>query len=1269
MRTSLFAILIVLAASWARATETEHLGFQILPAPGKVTVDGKFDDWDLTGGILTCSDVENSRDKFSVWFHATWDAQSLYLLARWNDETPLNNPGTSKGDYGFAGDCLQFRLITAPDTPNERCGHFTAWRDRDNVDAIDVEWGRQFNQGKDKDLKAKGALQAFTRNADNLGYVQEIAIPWSLLCKEGTLKGGDRMVVTIEPNFTIGSAGRLSLKDIFKPNMTLDRVFTFMANQQWGIATLENKGKLTPRAVRLTDGREFAVKIEKGVPVVDWTGLIKSKDLKGFKEVSFSLPEDGNVSLVIRNKDGQVVRQLLSNVQMSKGKKTVKWDGLTTPSVTRPGEPVPAGDYAWSAIWHKPITLALRGWAMNGGSAPWDGNSGKENWGGDHGVPACCATDDQKVYLGWNAAEAGKALLATDLDGNVQWKNSRGGMAGAELVAVDGGTVYVQNWKGNLYRVDSVKGGYTDWEGRGSTDLSVRELVGDPAAPESASAMAAFGGKLFVSLKDANVVAVADAKSGKLLKKLDVKAPGDLEAAAADKLLVISEGTTILAVNPDNGQAAPLITGLKGASGIAVDKAGNVYVGVRDPDNHVLAFSPDGKQTSTIGRKGGRPLLGKWEQDGMRFMAGMAVDAAGKLWVMEADECPKRVSVWDTKTGKFVKEFFGPTSYGALGGAISPRDPNIVVGRGCEWKIDEKTGKAACTGTFTRDGMEVARFCVGSNGKLYLAVAAGWFHGPSTISIFERAGEADYKLRSAISYESVQDAANKDKKNDVTVFWADANGDGRRQDNEARRIPGTVRLSGWYMSLSPDMTFVTTGKAYRCLGFTACGAPLYDLAKPQTIPAPAGDNTGVLCSADGKRVLYGGPYGQTHGLFSCFDIESGKLLWTYPDNFTGVHGSHNACPPEVGMVRGSFGPCGSATLPDPIGNIWVIPTNVGEWHILTQDGYYLTHLFQADPMKIQWPDAAVPGAQLTNAPCGMGGEDFGGSIAATTDGRLFLQAGKTGFWNVEVLGLDTAKAIKGGKLSISGKDVNTARSFREQYLQEAAGKKSLVIRKATPAFTGDLAKDFPGATVLEFRKNEAESKAAAAWDDLFLYLAWDVRDDSPWVNGADGPEFLYAHGDTVDFQLATDPKADPARGEAVLGDLRLSIGPFKGENTAVVYRLKAKDKNPKVFKSGVVSSYPMDSVVVVKDAKITVTKKQDGKGYAAEAAIPLAALGLKPADGLKLRGDFGVTFGDKAGQDTALRAYWSNQATGIVNDEVFELKMEPKNWGELQFAQ
>lgn len=45
-----------------------------------------------------------------------------------------------------------------------------------------------------------------------------------------------------------------------------------------------------------------------------------------------------------------------------------------------------------------------------------------------------------------------------------------------------------------------------------------------------------------------------------------------------------------------------------------------------------------------------------------------------------------------------------------------------------------------------------------------------------------------------------------------------------------------------------------------------------------------------------------------------------------------------------------------------------------------------------------------------------------------------------------------------------------------------------------------------------------------------------------------------------------------------------------------------------------------------------------------------------------------MTHGDPTGQRTRLRSYWSNQHTGIVDDVVAELKMEPRLWGTILFG-
>jgi len=1270
------------------ATPTENNGIRVLPAPGKVAVDGKANDWDLSGGIFVCDNVETQRDKYAVWLHAMYDRDNLYILARFIDATPLNNPGQTIADYGFAGDSLQLRIITAPGTPQERGNHLTAWHGADGRDVINLEGGTRFNEPNIKDAKTQGAQQAFSINADGKGYVQEIALPWKLLTRDGQpLSAGAQFTMTAEPNFTVGQKSRLSIKDIFKPGITPDRVFTFMAPQVWGPATLEATGHVNPQPVRLAGGRLFPVYLENGLPSVDWTGLIQVKQMPGFKPIAFTMPADGYISLNIKGADGRVVRHLLNGAFYTKGRHEVLWDGLTTPNWNMPGQPVAPGTYTWSALLNTGIGLKLRGWAANGGTTPWD-NGANTNWGGDHGIPVAAATDKSQVYLGWSMAEAGKALIGCDLNGNVKWSNNRAGIAGVKALVVDNGVVYVLGGASGpaaegaaLYKLNAKDGTYLSWGDSTDADLMVKGLWPDATGkPEKADGIEAKDGTLFLNFTSANLIAIVDAKTGKLLQIVNVLAPSGMRATSVgfiagrspSHIYVLSGGTKVLRVNPWSGQTETIIDGLTNATCLTTDDSGKIYVGVGEPDNQVKVFNADGHVADTIGRAGGRALQGQWQPDGMRFIHSLAVSGDGKLWVAEADDAPKRVSAWDIRSGQLSQEFFGPTSYGATGGAIDPLDPNIMAGQGCEWRIDPTTGRATCRAVITRDGMGNVRFGVGSNGRLYLVVASAGQFEAGKISIFERISDANYKLRSQFTYDG--------KGNDArTTYWADANGDGQRQASEENTIPGTVRFSGWYMWVTPDLTLYAGAGNYsqfKVKGFTPAGAPLYDLQNPIHLPN-AGEQGGMgagngLGSADGRLMLYNGAYGVDRAWFDAYDIATGKMIWSYPNNFVGVHGSHNATPAEPGLIRGAFDITGTAKLPAPIGNIWVIPTNVGEWHILTGDGFYLTRLFQPDPLQVQWSAQAVPGADVSNAPPGMGGEDFGGSIAYTPGdrnnplGHLYLQAGKTAFWNVEVTGLESVRALPGGTIRITAQDELRAQAMHDAQLQAAVGTHQMTVKRMTPTFTGNLDNDFKGAELISYKKSdEAAVRSAAAWDEQNLYLTWDVKDNSPWLNSAADPTQLYLGGDTVDFQIGTNPTADKNRGEAALSDLRLSIGNFQGRNLAMLYRKVARDKKPKTFSSGVIKAYPMDFVDEVRDAKITVNKRADS--YVVEAIIPLTALELKPVDGLTLHGDFGVTHGDPAGGRTRLRTYWNNQHTGIVDDAVFELQMEPKNWGELNF--
>lgn len=1263
------------------ATETENFGLRVLPVTNPVVIDGDTADWNLAAGIFGCGDVENLRDKFGFWAHAAYDAENLYLLIRFVDPTPLNNPGQVEGDYGFNGDSLQFRVVVGAGTDAEkgRASHWTCWRGRDGKHVMDVAYGLKFDGGALKDAQAKGAKQAFKVLPDHSGYVQELAIPWSLIATDGWKPAaGEQFRLTFEPNFTVGTGGRLSAKDLFAADHQLDRVFTFMNHPSWGTATLAKSGAVEPAPVRLSDRREFAVHLVDGKPTIDWTGLIKQQELTGFAPIAFDMPFDGYISLNVFAADGSVARQLLTTAFYTKGRHAVKWDGLSTPSWRDPGEPVPVGSYTWQALVHPGLDLKLVGWAGNSGSAPWDGPSGKDNWGGDEGLPTSAAALGDKVLLGWSGAEAGKALVAVDTSGKVQWKQSRQGMAACFQVAADGLYVYGVNYGKDpqtyLFRLDLATGSYAAWPGKDTPDLFVHDLLNDEQQKvigDRIDAVAAHDGQLFLVVTKGDALLVCDGASGALKKLIAIKAPVAIAAAAGGLVYCSSEHQGIQVIDSATGTAKPF-TDVADVWGLTTDAEGNVYAAVRGERNQVLVFDRTGKQIRAIGRAGGRPATGPWDASGMRMARGIAVDSTGQLWVTEEDANPKRISVWNAQTGAFVRELFGPTTYGALGGSISIKDPLVMAGMGSEWLLDPQTGTASCVAVIDAGGFSNSRFAIGSNGHEYLFTASNWSYDQAPLKVYEHLAPGVWKLRSMAIY---RDKDGKDVTQErrveaecTTRIWADRNDDGKQDADEfLPPVPGILSFSNWYMHVAPDLTIYSGNRQFRSTRFTACAAPLWDLAKPVTMPI-----TG-MGSADGTLVLSGGDYGVAHSWFQCFDIATGKRRWTYPDTFVGVHGSHNAPPAEVGLIRGSFSmgnvnATSVVKLPAPIGNVWVVPTNVGEWHLLTERGFYLGRLFQPDQIKVAFPEKAVPGVLLNDAPSGMGGEDFGGSATLGQDGKLYIQSGKTGFWNVAVENLDKVVELKGtGSIAITAAELPLAQKFREQAQQAVVGIQRLAVKQATPAaFTGDLAKDFPGATLVTYEKGEGTRvRSAMSWDATSLHLGWEVQDKSVWTNAARSADALYWGGDTVDFQLATDPSASPDRGEAVKGDLRLSIGALAGKDTAVMFRKVSDHKQPKTFSSGVIKDYDMDSVVTLDQAKITVTKR--GDGYTVEATIPLADLGFTPKAGLKLKGDLGVTFGNQAGDRTRLRSYWSNQHVGIVDDVVFELKMEPRYWGELSF--
>ena len=68
----------------------------------------------------------------------------------------------------------------------------------------------------------------------------------------------------------------------------------------------------------------------------------------------------------------------------------------------------------------------------------------------------------------------------------------------------------------------------------------------------------------------------------------------------------------------------------------------------------------------------------------------------------------------------------------------------------------------------------------------------------------------------------------------------------------------------------------------------------------------------------------------------------------------------------------------------------------------------------------------------------MAARTSGGSLTQATDGKVYIQAGKAGLWNLSLSGLDKTVAIPGGSVSITDAETKLSLALREQSLQEAA---------------------------------------------------------------------------------------------------------------------------------------------------------------------------------------------------------------------------------------
>jgi len=281
-------------------------------------------------------------------------------------------------------------------------------------------------------------------------------------------------------------------------------------------------------------------------------------------------------------------------------------------------------------------------------------------------------------------------------------------------------------------------------------------------------------------------------------------------------------------------------------------------------------------------------------------------------------------------------------------------------------------------------------------------------------------------------------------------------------------------------------------------------------------------------------------------------------------------------------------------------------------------------------------------------------------------GKYHLICGDDAATIIEVKGLDLYKRFA-GDVTVTPAMLKATRKWEAERETRNIYSRSPTLEcyRRTPVINGRISDGEWGEESALIGRSLGTFRAV--YDKANLYLAWYVVNAGPLVNSGRDFRKFFRTGGCVDVLLQTDPEADPKRRAPAKGDVRLLITTVKGVPRAVLYRAvapgaPASDAWSISTKAG--GTVEFGQVTELKDVRLAVS--DDGHSHGVEAAIPLAALGIKPWNDLVLKMDVGVLSTDK-GKRTTERKYWVNTMAVGMPDEATEARMEPHLWGYLRF--
>jgi hypothetical protein len=693
-------------------------------------------------------------------------------------------------------------------------------------------------------------------------------------------------------------------------------------------------------------------------------------------------------------------------------------------------------------------------------------------------------------------------------------------------------------------------------------------------------------------------------------------------------------------------------------AGIAVDTDGIVYVTNRGDLQNVSVFSPDGQYRRSIGKKGGRPEVGRFDPDGMLRPGGCAVDSEGRLWVAECIDYPKRFSVWDTASGAPVDQFFGAAHF-ATQVDMDPHHPDEVYCDNVLWKVDLDTGEWKPYSTIWRrrsPNMVQPPGCGGHAGHFQVFTAEngrqfGWGQQNYSHMLYMRDGDVFKPIAGTLGrghrrpieglFPALKDTPSLANEDQNVYLWQDENDDQCVQPDEVHPSRSN-RPNRPFCWIDSDLTaWSSEGIAYEPVRFTDGGRPIYDFSQYKEIPfrGYVTNQPGLFRDRENSDVYIfrSGTNAPTLARYR----SDGEMVWGIPPTL-GWHSFLGKGLITPGVLHAGTRPVGIA------GDYTGIMSYFGPCHLFTTDGLYVGMILN---------DKRVTGKYGADV---LASETFTGKIVKP-DGmdRYFFLGGDQDGRVTEIHGLDTVKRLKGGTYTVTEEMSERAQAAWQNYTREKN-----VAKKPSMPRGRDALDQGPGITVRGVGNREFTFHVAR--NQTNLYVKWEVISPTKLVNAIGQPKQLFAGGNCLDLQIATDPGADEDREKPAPGDIRLLVTRQKGQPVAVLYRPEVEDFTGKpVTYTSPVRELQVDRVTRVKN--VDLDYEETSTGYNAVLRVPLDGIGLTLRPGTLLRMDVGVIFGNEGGNEAVDRAYWANNSAdaNVIDDLPTEARLQPGKWGEI----